>query len=71
MLDVVKPEGFILKDVDYLKRQAWVKWVMEHRANNPIYTKYIFKGLQGTKKACYQERQEEQKGCIYTKAYKD
>ena len=59
MLNVVKPGGFILKDVEYLKRQPWVKWVMEHRANNPVYTTYIFNGLQGTKKARYQERQEE------------
>jgi hypothetical protein len=60
-----------IKDVEYLRRQDWVEWVMEHRAKKQVYTKYIFHGLQGTEEACYKERQEEQEAGIFTKAYKD
>jgi len=67
-----KYTGCEIKDVEYLRRQDWVEWVMEHRAKNQIYTKYIFHGLQGgTQETCYQERQEKSKGSILTKAYKD
>jgi hypothetical protein len=60
-----------IKDVEYLRRQTWVEWVMEHRAKNQIYTKYIFHGLQGTQETCYKERQKEPKTALLTKAYKD
>lgn len=66
-----KYAGLKIKDVAYLRRQDWVKWVMEYRAKNQKYTKYIFYGLQGTKKACYQERQEEQETCVFAKTHKD
>jgi hypothetical protein len=61
--------GMEIKDVDYLRRQDWVKWVMEHRAKNQSCTKYIFHGLQGTEKTCYEKRQEESKASIFTKVY--
>ena len=63
--------GYHIKDVAYLKRQDWVEWVMEHRAKEQLYTKYIFYGLQGTKETSHQKRQEEQKTCIFSKAHKD
>ena len=62
---------YTIKDVDYLRRQPWVQWVMEHRAKNQIYTKYIFHGLHGTKEASHQKRQKEQKAGVLTKTYKD
>ena len=63
--------GFEIKDIQYLRRQDWVVWVMEHRAKNQVYTKYIFHGLQGTQEACHQKRQEEQKASLLTKVYKE
>ena len=66
-----KYTGLEIKDVAYLRRQPWVRWVMEHRAKDQIYTKYIFHGLQGTQEACHQKRQEEPKRGIFSKAYKD
>ena len=66
-----KYKGYNIKDVEYLRRQDWVEWVMEHRAKNQVYTKYIFYGLQGTQEACYKERQKEQKRCLLPKAYKE
>lgn len=66
-----KYRGCEIKDVEYLRRQDWVEWVMEHRAKNQIYTKYIFYGLQGTQEACYKERQKEPKTALLAKAYKD
>lgn len=66
-----KYKGCEIKDVEYLRRQNWVESVMEHRAKNQIYTKYIFYGLQGTQEACYKERQKEPKTTVHTKAYKD
>jgi len=60
-----------IKDVEYLRCQDWVEWVMEHRAKKQVYTKYIFYGLQGTQEAYYKERQEEQKARLFTKAYKE
>jgi len=61
--------GLDIKDVEYLRRQHWVKWVMEHRAKKQSSTKYIFHGLQGTEKACYEKRQETSKASIFTKVY--
>lgn len=66
-----KYRGYNIKEIEYLRRQNWVEWVMEHRVNNQIYTKYIFYGIQGTKEACYKERQKEPKTTLLTKAYKD
>lgn len=63
--------GLEIKDVDYLRRQRWVRWVMEHRAKNTVYTKYIFHGLQGTKETRHKKRQEEPKISVLTKVYKD
>jgi hypothetical protein len=60
-----------IKDAEYLRRQHWVEWVIEHRAKNQMYTKYIFYGLQGTQETCYQERHEDQEAGVFTKAYKD
>src|SRR6056300_1702874 len=57
--------------IEYLRRQNWVEWVMEHRAKDQIYTKYILHGLQGTQEACHKKRQEEPKRSVLTKAYKD
>lgn len=62
-----KYKGLDIKDVEYLRRQDWVKWVMEHRAKKQSCTRYIFHGLQGTEKACYEKRQETQKASIFTK----
>lgn len=59
--------GLEIKDVDYLRRQGWVKWVMEYRVKKQNSTRYIFHGLQGTQKTCYQKRQEEQKASIFAK----
>lgn len=64
-----KYRGLEIKDVEYLRNQDWVKWVMEHRAKNQSCTKYIFHGLQGTEKACYEKRQEESKEGVFTKVY--
>lgn len=66
-----KHKNHTIKDVEYLRRQDWVEWVIEHRAKKQVYTKYTFYGLQGTKEACYKERQEEQKRRVLSKAYKD
>jgi hypothetical protein len=66
-----KYAGFEIKDIEYLRRQDWVVWVMEHRAKNQVYTKYIFHGLQGTQEACHQKRQEKPKRSVLAKAYKD
>jgi hypothetical protein len=66
-----KYTGFEIKDVGYLRRQPWVHWVMEYRAKEQVYTKYIFHGLQGAHEACHQKRQEKQERGILTKAYKD
>jgi len=64
-----KYRGMNIKDLEYLRKQDWVKWVMEHRAKKQTYTKYIFHGLQGTKKACYEKRQKESKADILPKVY--
>ena len=66
-----KYRGYTIKDIEYLRRQDWVEWVMEHRAKNQIYTKYIFYGIQGTQKTCYKERQEESKTTLLKKTYKE
>ena len=66
-----KYTGFKIKDVEYLRRQPWVQYVIERRAEKQLYTKYIFHGLQGAQEACHQKRQEEQKTSIFPKAYKD
>lgn len=66
-----KYAGLEIKDLDYLRRQPWVQWVMEHRAKEQIYTKYIFHGLQGTKEASHQKRQKEQKAGVLSKVYKE
>jgi len=66
-----KYAGFEIKDIEYLRRQDWVVWVMEHRAKNQVYTKYIFHGLQGTQEACHQKRQEKPKRSVLAKAYKE
>jgi hypothetical protein len=58
-----------IKDVEYLRNRDWVKWVMEHRAKNQSCTRYIFHGLQGTEKACYEKRQEEPESSVFTKVY--
>jgi hypothetical protein len=63
--------GLELKEVDYLRRQNWVEWVMEYRAHNQLYTKYIFHGLQGAQEASHQKRQENPQRSVLTKAYKD
>jgi hypothetical protein len=60
-----------IKDVEYLRRQPWVHWVMEYRAKEQIYTSYIFYGLQGTQEACYQKRQEKEKTSVFSKTYKE
>ena len=60
-------KGLDIKDIEYLRRQGWVRWVMEHRAKKQSSTKYIFHGLQGTEKACYEKRQETSKASIFTK----
>lgn len=59
--------GLDIKDVEYLRNQDWVKWVMEYRAKTQSSTRYVFHGLQGTQKTCYQERQEKQKTSVFTK----
>ena len=66
-----KCAGLELKEVDYLRRQNWVEWVMEYRAYNQLYTKYIFHGLQGAQEASHQKRQENPQRSVLTKAYKD
>jgi hypothetical protein len=66
-----KYAGLKIKDVEYLRRQDWVHWVMEYRAKEQLYTNYIFHGLQGTQEACHKKRQEEPKRGVLTKAYKD
>ena len=66
-----KYAGLEIKDIDYLRRQNWVHWVMEYRAKEQIYTNYIFHGLQGAEKASHQKRQEKQKVGILTKTYKE
>jgi hypothetical protein len=66
-----KYAGLEIKDIAYLRRQSWVEWVMEYRAKKQIYTKYIFHGLQGTKEASHQKRQEKQKASLLTKTYKE
>jgi hypothetical protein len=66
-----KYTGFEIKDVGYLRRQPWVHWVMEYRAKEQVYTKYIFHGLQGAQEACHQKRQEKQERGIFAKAYKE
>lgn len=66
-----KYAGLEIKDLDYLRRQPWVQWVMEHRAKEQIHTKYIFHGLQGTKEASHQKRQKEQKAGVFSKVYKE
>jgi len=71
LLDKIKNKNITLKDVEYLRRQKWVKWVIEHKAKNQEYTKYTFYGLQGTEQAHYQERQKSQGIDILSKAYKD
>jgi len=50
--------GYETKELDYLRRQTWVHSVIEYRTKNPVYTKYIFNGLQGTHEACHKKRQE-------------
>ena len=62
---------FEIKDVQYLKRQKWVDWVMEYRAKEQKYTKYIFHGLQGAAETSHQKRQESTAMGILSKAYKD
>jgi len=62
-----KYEGLKIKDLEYLRRQDWVEWVMEHRAKNHIYTKYTFYGLQGAQETCYKKRQKESKTSVLTK----
>ena len=64
-----KYKGLDIKDVEYLRRQDWVKWVMEHRAKKQYCTRYIFHGLQGAEKACYEKRQEEPEASVFTKVY--
>ena len=59
--------GLHIKDVEYLSCQTWVRKVIEYRAKNPSYTKYIFHGLQGTQKTCYQKRQEKQEAGVFAK----
>ena len=66
-----KYKGLELKEVDYLRRQNWVEWVMEYRAHKQLYTKYIFHGLQGAQEASHQKRQENPQRSVLTKAYKD
>ena len=66
-----KYAGLEIKDIAYLRRQDWVEWVMEHRAKNQLYTKYIFHGLQGTQEASHQKRQEKQKASVFSKTYKE
>jgi hypothetical protein len=63
--------GLETKEVEYLRRQPWVAWIVEYRAKDPVYTKYIFNGLQGTHDACHQKRQESTTRGVLTKAYKD
>ena len=29
---------YAVKDVEYLRRQPWIRWVTEHRAKDQIYT---------------------------------
>lgn len=70
-LNKVRHKNVTLRDIDYLRRQNWVKWVIEHKAENKEYTKYTFHGLQGTTEACYKERQKEQESGICAKTYKD
>ncbi len=64
-----KYRGMVIKDIQYLRKQEWVKWVMEHRAKKQSCTKYIFYGLQGNEKACYEKRQETSKTSVFTKVY--
>jgi len=64
-----KYRGMTIKDVQYLRKQEWIKWVMEHKAKKQSYTKYIFYGIQGNEKACYEKRQETSKTSIFTKVY--
>jgi len=66
-----KYKGFEIKDIEYLRRQDWVHWVMEYRAKDQVYTKYTFHGLQGAQEASHKERQEKQERSILTKAYKE
>ena len=60
-------KGFDIKDVEYLRNQYWVKHVMEHRAKKQTSTRYIFHGLQGAEKTCYQKRQEKQEASVFSK----
>ena len=62
-----KYRGMNIKDIEYLRKQVWVNWVMEYRVKKQESTRYIFHGLQGTQKTCYQKRQEEQKASILAK----
>jgi hypothetical protein len=62
-----KYRGMNIKDIEYLRKQVWVNWVMEYRVKKQKSTRYIFHGLQGTQKTCYQKRQEEQKASILAK----
>ena len=66
-----KYADFEIKDVQYLKRQDWVEWVMEYRAKEQKYRKYIFHGLQGATETSHQKRQESTTRGILAKAYKD
>ena len=61
--------GMDIKDIEYLRSQEWVRYVMEYRVKNQYYTKYIYHGLQGTEKACYKKRQEKPKASIFAKMY--
>jgi hypothetical protein len=67
----VECAGLEVKDVAYLRRQNWVHWVTEYRAKEQLYTNYIFHGLQGTQEACHKKRQEEPKGGVLAKVYKE
>lgn len=60
-------KGLDIKDVEYLRNQEWVKWVMEYRAKNQYCTRYIFHGLQGTEKTCYEKRQKEPEASVFAK----
>ena len=64
-----KYRGLNVKDVEYLSKQSWVRKVTEYRAKKQSHTKYIFYGLQGTQKTCYQKRQEKQEANIFTKVH--
>ena len=62
-------KGLDIKDVEYLRNQDWVRWVIEYRVKSQSSTRYVFHGLQGTQKRVTKNDKKNKNKCIHKSLY--